>query len=58
MFRFMLESSMLTTSRLMFGDEYVAEQLFDQDYNAGFVDRHPHQISGLLMSHAEGNLDG
>lgn len=53
MFRFITESTVLCTARMMFGDEYVAEELFDQEYDAGFVSRHPNQLAGLWQSYVD-----
>jgi hypothetical protein len=50
MFQFFAESTTLFTARMMFGDEYVAEKLFSQEYDPGFVSRHPNQLAGLWES--------
>lgn len=47
MFQFMMESATLCGARMTFGDEYVADQIFDQEYDAEFVGRHTHQLSSL-----------
>lgn len=50
------EGSILLGARLTVGDEVVGEVLFDQDYDPGFVDRHPHQLAGIWTSMHD--LDG
>lgn len=50
MFQFMYESTALCGARMMFGDEYVADKIFEQDYDAGFVSRHPNQLGSLYES--------
>lgn len=47
MIQFFFESAALTGARLTFGDEQVADWVFDQDYDPGFVDRHTNQLSSL-----------
>lgn len=44
---------MLCSARLAFGDEVVAERLFDRDYDPGFVSRHTNQCAGLWTSYVE-----
>lgn len=53
MFKFFTEATALCTARMMFGDEKVAKEVFDQEYDAGFVSRHPNQLAGLWQSHVE-----
>lgn len=42
------EGTALLSARLAFGDEAVAEAVLSQDYDAGFVDRHPRQLAALM----------
>lgn len=53
MYQFMFESSMLVATRTMYGDEQTAEWLFRQDYDPGFVSRHPNQLSTLYRKKME-----
>lgn len=53
MFRQVAEGTALVWSRAVLGDERTAKLLFQQEYDAGFVSRHTHQLAGLLMAHCE-----
>lgn len=48
-----MEGSTLVAARATFGDEAVAEMVFNQEFDAGFVDRHPRQLGGLMTSYVE-----
>lgn len=41
------EGVTLASARIIYGDEQVAEWVFDQDYNPEFVGRHTRQLSSL-----------
>lgn len=49
------EGAMLCGARMTFGDEQVAEWVFDQEYDADFVGRHSRQLGSLFTAHY---LDG
>jgi hypothetical protein len=53
MFQFMVESCAIATLRLTVGDDKAGDILFSQDYDPGFVSRHPHQLAALLEAKAE-----
>lgn len=42
-----VEGFALANARCTFGDEQVADWVFEQDYDPGFVSRHPNQLGSL-----------
>lgn len=53
MTRFAIEAPLLKAHRDVFGDELVGDVVFDLPYDSGFVDRHPHQLGGMLTNYLE-----
>ena len=45
-----VEGTGLAWARTVFGDEQVADWLFDLPYNPGFVGRHTNQLSSLYVA--------